>query len=64
MEHKLTSDEIFALRTIDQRNAELRARNAERLATAKAALGTKYVLHPDNAPKRQGYKAVLSHAQD
>ena len=64
MDNQLTSDEILALRAIDERNAELRARNAERLALAKAALGTKYVLHPDNAPKRQEYKAVLQHAQD
>jgi hypothetical protein len=56
---KLTSDQLDALKAIDARNAELRARNEQRLADMKAWLGTKYVLHPANSPKRQEYRTVL-----
>ena len=62
-EFKLTSDEMDALQAIDAKNAELMARNKERLDAVKLAMGTKYVLHPANSPKKQEYKAVLQHAQ-
>lgn len=64
MKLELTSSEILALREVDAKNAELRARNKERLVAAKAALGTKYLLHPDNAPEKTEYRAVLQHAQE
>ena len=62
-EFKLTSDELDALKTVDQLNAELRGRNAARLVEAKAAMGAKYVLHPANSPKKTAYQAVLQHSQ-
>jgi len=37
---------------------EIRARNEIRVAEAKAALGTKWVLHPSNSPKKQPRKRV------
>ena len=56
----LVSDEMVALRAIDQRNAELRARNEMRLAELKQSMGEKYVLHPANAPQKNNYRAVLN----
>lgn len=59
-ENFLVSDEILALRAIDQRNAELRARNEARLAAFKVSMGEKYVLHPANAPRKNNYRTVLN----
>jgi hypothetical protein len=64
MRPELTSDEIFALREVDAKNADLRARNEARLAEVKAAMGSKFLLHSDNAPVKHEYKAVLQHAQE
>lgn len=61
--HYVKSDELVALEAIDAKNAELRARNAERLAAAKLAMGEKYVLHPAHSPKKNDYKAVLQHVE-
>ena len=49
MDYKLTSDEMHALHEIDVVNADLIARNQERLTAAKEALGEKYCMHPANA---------------
>lgn len=38
--------------TDSQELIDLRKRNEERLAAAKAALGTKWLLHPENVRKR------------
>lgn len=59
-ENFLISDEMLALRAIDQRNAELRARNEMRLAQVKINMGEKYVLHPANAPRKNNYRTVLN----
>ena len=59
-ENFLISDEMLALRAIDQRNAELRARNEMRLAQVKLNMGEKYVLHPTNAPRKNNYRTVLN----
>lgn len=59
-ENFLVSDEMLALRAIDQRNADLRARNEMRLAQVKTNMGEKYVLHPANAPRKTNYRAVLN----
>lgn len=64
IEHQLTSDELLALREVDAKNSELRARNEARLAEAKAAMGTKYILHPANSPSKNDYKAVLQHGKE
>ena len=61
--HHVKSEELIALGEIDVRNAELRARNAERLVAAKLAMGSKYVLHPANSPVKTEYKAVLQHVE-
>lgn len=55
----IVSEELTALKLIDDVNAELRARNEIRLAEVKAAMGTKYLLHPDNAPKKNAHHNVL-----
>lgn len=64
----ILSSEFLALRALDDMNAELRARNEVRLAEAKIALGTKYLLHPANSPQRTEYRNVLdkreSHTND
>lgn len=59
-ENFLVSDEMLALRAIDQRNADLRARNEARLAVFKVSMGEKYVLHPANAPQKNNYRTVLN----
>jgi hypothetical protein len=64
MQAEMTSDELIALREVDRKNFELRARNEARLAEFKAAMGSKFLLHSDNAPTKHAYKAVLSHAQE
>lgn len=46
---KFESEELLALR----------ARNEQRLDAAKTALGTKWVLHPANAPKKIPQAPVL-----
>ena len=38
---------------------EIRARNEARVAIAKASMGTKWVLHPANAPKKIPQVPVL-----
>ena len=60
----MLAEEMIALRAIDAANAELRARNEARLFEFKESMGTKYLLHPDNAPKRQEYVHVLSHKKE
>lgn len=55
----ILANELLALRAIDAVNAELRARNEARIAEAKAALGKKYLLHPDNSPQKIAHRAVL-----
>jgi hypothetical protein len=64
MQVVMTSDEMAALREVDRANSELRARNEARLAEFKAAMGSKFLLHSDNAPVKHAYKAVLNHAQE
>lgn len=59
-QHNLTAPQLQALRELDARNAELRDRNAKRLADFKEMMGTRWVLHPDNAPKKVAYRPVLS----
>lgn len=59
--YRLTSDQLNALREIDNVNADLRARNLVRLAAAKEALGEKYILHPVHSPKsKPKSESVLS----
>ena len=50
----MQSEEIIEMMkmTDNQELIELRKRNEERLAAAKLALGTKWLLHPDNVRKR------------
>ena len=60
-EISMVSDEIVALKCVDAVNADLRARNEQRLYEVKKSMGAKYVLHPDNSPKKNEYKAVLQH---
>lgn len=55
----ILADELLALRAIDAVNADLRARNEARVAEAKAALGKKYLLHPDNSPQKIVHRNVL-----
>lgn len=55
----MISEEFVAMRAVDQATAELRARNAQRVAEMKAKMGRKFVLHPDNAPRKSKYKKVL-----
>lgn len=55
----IIASELIALRAIDAVNAELRARNEERLKAVKEAMGERYVLHPANSPKKQSHKGVL-----
>jgi hypothetical protein len=49
----------MALRTLDAATTEIRERNAQRVAEMKERMGRKYVLHPDNAPKKSKYRKVL-----
>lgn len=49
---------LEALKRIDVANAELAARNAERLAAAKQAMGRKYLLHPENAMSREKFVQI------
>ena len=57
--HNITSSELLALRSLDERNQELRARNEARILEVKAAMGSKWVLHPSNAPAKQANNRVL-----
>ena len=43
----------------DQELNDLAARNEERLHTAKAKLGKKYLLHPDNQITKKKYRQEL-----
>ncbi len=58
----IMADELHALRTVDELNADLRARNEARVAAIKVSMGAKYLLHPDNAPKKVAHKGVLHNA--
>ena len=55
----MLSNEFIALRNIDTATQDLRERNAQRVAEAKQRMGVKYVLHPDNAPRKSKYRKVL-----
>ena len=58
----IMADELHALRAIDVANSELRGRNEARVAAIKVSMGAKYLLHPDNAPKKVAHKGVLTNA--
>lgn len=58
--HDITSSGLKALRELDAKNAELRARNEMRIEQFKLSMGKRWVLHTDNAPEKTAYKAVLS----
>lgn len=64
VQRPIVSEELAALREIDVLNAELRARNELRLAEVKIAMGTKYLLHPANAPKRNAHHNVLDRVSE
>lgn len=53
------SPEMKSLREIDNTMAELRERNQARADAMKAEMGRKWVLHPDNAPKKMSNDRVL-----
>lgn len=55
----IMADELKALRAVDSMNKDLMERNAERVAKFKESMGTKYVLHPANAPRKQMEQRVL-----
>ena len=55
----MVSDEMKALQNTDQKTLELRARNEARVAVIKASMGSKFVLHPDNSPKKVVAKRIL-----
>lgn len=61
IQQSIISDCIAGLRAIDEANKELRERNERRVAAVKVRMGRKYLLHPDNAPKKQAYVTVLAH---
>jgi hypothetical protein len=48
-----------ALRDVDKDTQELRERNEQRVKEIKERMGKKFVLHPDNAPRKNRYKKVL-----
>lgn len=52
------SVKMMALQAIDEANKELRERNEVRLKAAKEALGTKYLLHPDNAMSKEKFRKI------
>ena len=53
------SEEFAALKVISDGTEELRKRNLERVQAMKMAMGKKFVLHPDNSPRRKKEKKVL-----
>ena len=53
------SEEMQALKQISSATDELRKRNLERAQAMKMAMGKKFVLHPDNSPRRKKEKKVL-----
>lgn len=55
----MVSDEILAMRAMDEQNAELRERNQRRVEEAKLLMGKRWVLHPTNSPKRRKQHSVL-----
>lgn len=57
--NQMISVELGALRSVDKATQELRERNEKRIAEMKEMLGTRYVLHPANAPKKIKAKRIL-----
>jgi hypothetical protein len=55
----MISTDFSNLKSVDQATAELRERNEARVAEIKKQMGRKFVLHPDNAPKKTRHKKVL-----
>lgn len=55
----MISSELQALRSLDASNTTLAERNAIRVAEAKEKMGTKFVLHKANAPKKVKHKRIL-----
>jgi hypothetical protein len=56
---QMVSDEFLAMRSMDKSTQELRERNAARAAEMKERMGRKFVLHPDNAPRKMKNRRVL-----
>ena len=54
----MISNRLKTFIAIDEASAELRARNEERLRAAKEAMGTKWLLHPNNAMSRAKFKKI------
>ena len=54
----MVSSEIIALQAIDKVNFELRERNEIRVASCKARLGERYLLHPMHSPSRTPHRFV------
>lgn len=55
----MISLDFMSLKSVDQATQELRDRNAARVAAIKEQMGRKFVLHPDNAPRKLKHKKVL-----
>lgn len=51
--------ELHLLKQIDKNTAELRERNAARVVAMKIAMGKKFLLHPDNSPRKRKEKRIL-----
>ena len=49
---------MLALSAMDAANKELRERNEIRLKAAKEAMGTKYLLHPDNKMSKEKFRKI------
>lgn len=54
----MISNRLKTFMSIDTSNAELRARNEERLKAVKEAMGKKWLLHPDNAMTKDKFRKI------
>lgn len=55
----MISLDFMTLKNVDRETQELRERNEARVAAIKEQMGRKFVLHPDNAPRKLKHKKVL-----